>query len=53
MGITNIILETLTNNVIFGIGEKEKLRKRAKKITKTPEIIKIPSEYLVGEKETR
>jgi len=47
---TTDILASLTSNLIFGVGEKEKLRKLAKKITKFPETINIPSEYLVGEK---
>jgi len=46
---TTNILESLTGNLIFGIGEKKKLRKLASKITKVPETIKIPSEYLAGE----
>ena len=44
------ILQSLTNNVVFSMNEKKSLRKLAGKITKIPESIKIPSEYLVGEK---
>jgi len=43
------ILQSLTNNIIFAKGERESLRKLAKKITKVPDSIHIPSEYLVGE----
>lgn len=43
------ILQSLTNNVIFAKEEQKSLKKLARKITKVPEIIKIPKEYLVGE----
>ncbi len=45
------VLQSLTNNVIFIKGEKESLKKLAGKITKVPETIKIPKEYLVGDLE--
>jgi len=40
------ILQSLTNNVIFIKGERDSLKILSKKITKVPKIIKIPSEYL-------
>lgn len=48
--MTDKILQSLTNNVIFSMNEKKSLKKLANKITKIPETIKIPSEYLVGGK---
>lgn len=44
------VLQNLTNNVIFRKHERDSLKKLANKITKVPETIHIPAEYLVGEK---
>ncbi len=41
------VLQNLTNNVILRLNEKKSLIKLAKKITKVPDSIHIPSEYLV------
>ncbi len=41
------VLQNLTNNVILRKNERDSLRKLAGKITKVPDSIHIPSEYLV------
>jgi len=50
MEMSNEFLQILTDKVILHKGEREKLKKLAKKITKVPYTIKIPSEYLTGGK---
>ena len=47
------ILECMTNNIIFRMHEKESLKRLAQKITKVPDIIHIPSEYLVEKERER
>lgn len=47
------VLQSLTNNVIFVKDERQSLRKLAKKITKVPDTIHIPSEYLVKRERER
>ena len=42
------VLQNLTNNVILKKHERASLRKLARKITKVPNIINIPSEYLTN-----
>jgi hypothetical protein len=44
--MTEEILQNLTANLVFRKAERENLRKLASKITKVPDIIKIPKEYL-------
>jgi len=45
--LDHTILDCMTNNIIFRMHEKKNLQKLAKKITKVPDTIHIPSEYLV------
>jgi len=45
--LNHTILDCMTNNIIFRMHEKKNLQKLAKKITKVPDTIHIPSEYLV------
>ena len=42
------MLQSLTNDVILKHYEKVSLKKLAKKITKVPETINVPIEYLVN-----
>jgi len=42
------VLQALTDKIILTHDEKEKLKKFASKITKLPEKIVIPGEYLEG-----
>jgi len=48
--MTNDILQSLTNNIIFSMNEKKSLKELAKKITIIPKTIKISSVYLTGDK---
>jgi len=48
---TQSVLDCMTNNIIFRMHEKESLKRLAKKITKVPDTIHIPIEYLVEKRE--
>lgn len=48
--MNNEFLKILTDRFILHKGEREKLKTLAQKITKVPDIIHIPSEYLTGKK---